>query len=194
MDNSKAFQTLWAAAERRFTDQYVCADTLYCVAGCYFADENDGYDCRKTPRTTVYEFAFERVHHADAPFQEWPCPQRQPGGKPIQECSAGELKAVGFWFENADDKGSTAPTLQLGIHGVGRGDRKSRASPSSPTFPPKPSGNAPARLGDSDPCDATKRKRSCYCSSFLGGTVSGRSEGRQSQRDADRRTHTRSIG
>ena len=32
--------------------------------------------------------------------------------KPIQECSAGELKAVGFWFENADViKGSTAPTL-----------------------------------------------------------------------------------
>ncbi len=33
-------------------------------------------------------------------------------GRPIQKCSASELKAVGFWFEHADEiNGSTSPTL-----------------------------------------------------------------------------------
>ncbi|MFR5981383.1 MAG: hypothetical protein ACLUGV_08675 [Alistipes shahii] len=72
MDNSKAFQTLWAAAERRFTDQYVCADTLYCVSGAYFADENtpglrlqlDFGRCEVFARGV-----FERVHRADPLLQ-----------------------------------------------------------------------------------------------------------------------------
>lgn len=115
MDNSKAFQTLWAAAERRFTDQYVCADTLYCVSGAYFADENTrAYDCSWISgdvRYSLVEYSKECI----VPTHYYKLLLRTRSGnlrKPIQECSAGELKAVGFWFENADViKGSTAPTL-----------------------------------------------------------------------------------
>ena len=115
MDNSKAFQTLWAAAERRFTDQYVCADTLYCVSGAYFADENTrAYDCSWISgdvRYSLVEYSKECI----VPTHYYKLLLRTRSGnlrKPIQECSAGELKAVGFWFENADViKGSTALTL-----------------------------------------------------------------------------------
>lgn len=115
MDNSKAFQTLWAAAERRFTDQYVCADTLYCVSGAYFADENTrAYDyswISGDVRCSPVGYSKECI----VPTHYYKLLLRTRSGnlrKPIQECSAGELKAVGFWFENADViKGSTAPTL-----------------------------------------------------------------------------------
>ena len=115
MDNSKAFQTLWAAAERRFTDQYVCADTLYCVSGAYFADENTrAYDCSWISGDVRYSLG-EYSKECIVPTHYYKLLLRTRSGnlrKPIQECSAGELKAVGFWFENADViKGSTAPTL-----------------------------------------------------------------------------------
>lgn len=115
MDNSKAFQTLWAAAERRFTDQYVCADTLYCVSGAYFADENTrAYDCSWISgdvRYSLVEYSKECI----VPTHYYKLLLRTRSGnlrKPIQECAASELKAVGFWFEHADRiGGSSSPTL-----------------------------------------------------------------------------------
>ena len=98
MDNSKAFQTLWAAAERRFTDQYVCADTLYCVSGAYFADENTrAYDyswISGDVRCSPVGYSKECI----VPTHYYKLLLRTRSGnlrKPIQECSAGELKAVG---------------------------------------------------------------------------------------------------
>ena len=106
-----AFQKLWGAAERKIQDSYVCADTLYCVSGAHFANE-------KTTATDANIFYIPSYcKSCVVPTHFYKILLRTKSGstgKSVQECSASELKAVGFWFSNTDideQTGSATPTL-----------------------------------------------------------------------------------
>ena len=106
-----AFQTLWSAAEKKIQDSYICADTLYVVSGAHFANENTTaldaniYYLPSYCKTCIVPTHFYKIVL---------CTKSGSTGKAIQECSASELKAVGFWFSNTDideQTGSATPTL-----------------------------------------------------------------------------------
>ena len=106
-----AFQTLWGAAERKIQDSYVCSDTLYVVSGAHFANENTtAVDARVDIFPDLYKTCVVPTHFYKIVLRT----KSGNTGKPIQECSASELKAVGFWFSNTDtdeQTGSATPTL-----------------------------------------------------------------------------------
>ena len=106
-----AFQTLWGAAERKIQDSYICTDTLYVVSGAHFANEKttalDGniFYLSSICKTCVVPTHFYKIVLRTKSGST---------GKAIQECSASELKAIGFWFSNTDideQTGSATPTL-----------------------------------------------------------------------------------
>lgn len=110
-DENSAFQKLWGAAERKIQDNYICADTLYCISGAHFADEKTKaldaniYYLPSYCKTCVVPTHFYKIILRTKSGST---------GKAIQECSASELKAVGFWFSNTDvdeQTGSATPTL-----------------------------------------------------------------------------------
>ncbi|MBO7219704.1 MAG: DNA/RNA non-specific endonuclease [Alistipes sp.] len=110
-DQNSAFQILWGTAEKKILDSYVCSDTLYVVSGAHFANENtkatDGnmFYIPDYCKTCVVPTHFYKILLRTKSGRT---------GKAIQECSASELKAVGFWFSNTDtdeQTGSTSPTL-----------------------------------------------------------------------------------
>lgn len=106
-----AFQILWGAAEKKIQDNYVCSDTLYVVSGAHFANENT------TATDANIYYIPERCKTCIVPTHFYKILLRTKSGstgKAIQECSADELKAVGFWFSNTDvdeQTGSATPTL-----------------------------------------------------------------------------------
>lgn len=114
-----AFDRLWAAAENRIQDKYVCADTLYCVSGAYF--ENDDLKARDASGWNTVDGVQVRYYvpgyskECVVPTHYYKLVLRTRSGntgKPVQECKAEDLKAVGFWFEHADQiGGSSSPTL-----------------------------------------------------------------------------------
>lgn len=106
-----AFQILWGAAEKKIQDDYICSDTLYVVSGAHFAHENTTaidaniYSIPEYCKTCVVPTHFYKIVLRTKSGNT---------GKAIQECSADELKAVGFWFSNTDvdeQTGSATPTL-----------------------------------------------------------------------------------
>ena len=110
-DADCAFSQLWGAAERKIQDNYLCADTLYVVSGAHFADENT-----KAMDANIY-YLPSYCKTCVVPTHFYKIVLRTKSGntgKAIQECSASELKAVGFWFSNTDideQTGSATPTL-----------------------------------------------------------------------------------
>lgn len=114
-----AFDKLWGAAEIRIQDYYVCADTLYCVSGAYFENDNltardaSGWNTTDGGQVRYYVPGYSKVCVVPTHFYKLILRTRSGNtGRPIQKCSASELKAVGFWFEHADEiNGSTSPTL-----------------------------------------------------------------------------------
>lgn len=106
-----AFQILWGAAEKKIQDNYICSDTLYVVSGAHFANENT------TATDANIYYIPEYCKTCIVPTHFYKIVLRTKSGntgKPIQECSADELKAVGFWFSNTDvdeQTGSASPTL-----------------------------------------------------------------------------------
>ena len=106
-----AFQILWGAAEKKIQDSYICSDTLYVVSGAHFANENttatdaNMYDLPSYCKSCVVPTHFYKIVLRTKSGNT---------GKAIQECSASELKAVGFWFSNTDtdeQTGLASPTL-----------------------------------------------------------------------------------
>lgn len=110
-DQNGAFQLLWGAAERKILDSYVCSDTLYVVSGAHFANENT----KATDANIFYIPDYCKTCVVPTHFYKIVLRTKSGRtGKAIQECSADELKAVGFWFSNTDtdeQTGSTTPTL-----------------------------------------------------------------------------------
>ena len=114
-----AFDKLWGAAEIRIQDYYVCADTLYCVSGAYFENDNltardaSGWNTTDGGQVRYYVPGYSKVCVIPTHFYKLILRTRSGNtGKAIQECKASELKAVGFWFEHADRiNGSSSPML-----------------------------------------------------------------------------------
>ena len=106
-----AFQILWGAAERKIQDNYICTDTLYCVSGAHFANEKT----TATDGNVFYIPSYSKTCVVPTHFYKIVLRTKSGStGKAIQECSASELKAVGFWFSNTDideQTGSATPTL-----------------------------------------------------------------------------------
>lgn len=81
-------QDMWANLEAKVRAQ-ICNDTLYVVTGCYYANTNttttdrDGKVC---PVPTNYFKVLLRTRTGTT-------------GKRIADCSADELKTIGFWVD-----------------------------------------------------------------------------------------------
>lgn len=114
----KVFSSLWQQAEWRIQDNYVCADTLYCVSGAHF-DEGAiaAYDGSWVNNNAQTRGHIDESKPCEVPTHYYKLILRTRNGntgKAIQECDASELIAVGFWFENGDgtdDSGAATPTL-----------------------------------------------------------------------------------
>lgn len=111
-------------------------------------------------------------------------------GKPIQECTADELETIAFWVETLTTSAATEKSQLGAVYRSHIGDRVEDADEilSGDSRRGQEPGRARCRRG-------IDGKRSCYCSSFLGGTVSGRS--RRPPVPSAMPTavpHTRSIG
>lgn len=114
----EVFSSLWQQAEWRIQDKYVCADTLYCVSGAHF-DEGAiaAYDGSWVNDNAQTRGHIDESKPCEVPTHYYKLILRTRNGntgKAIQECSASELIAVGFWFENGDgtdDSGAAKPTL-----------------------------------------------------------------------------------
>ena len=114
----KVFSSLWQQAEWRIQDNYVCADTLYCVSGAHF-DEGAiaAYDGSWVNSNAQTRGHIDESKPCEVPTHYYKLILRTRNGntgKAIQDCSASELIAVGFWFENGDgtdDSGAAKPTL-----------------------------------------------------------------------------------
>ena len=114
----KVFDALWLAAERKILDDYVCADTLYCVSGAHFGEGAlAAYDGSWINNKAQKRGSIAEAKPCEVPTHYYKLILRTRSGntgKAIQDCDASELMAVGFWFENGDgtdDSGATIPTL-----------------------------------------------------------------------------------
>ena len=94
------FSDVWGQTEtfhyKRGTQ--ICSDTLYVVAGCHYANDNN----------IEYDAAYGRDDYSSyskrcvMPTHQYKVFLRTRSGKtgkPVQECSASELKAIGFWMD-----------------------------------------------------------------------------------------------
>ena len=114
----EVFSSLWLQAEQHIQDNYVCADTLYCVSGAHF-DEGAiaAYDGSWVNTNAQTRGHIDESKPCEVPTHYYKLILRTRNGntgKAIQDCSASELIAVGFWFENGDgtdDSGAATPTL-----------------------------------------------------------------------------------
>lgn len=114
----EVFSSLWQQAEWRIQDNYVCADTLYCVSGAHF-DEGAiaAYDGSWVNSNAQTRGHIDESKPCEVPTHYYKLILRTRNGntgKAIQDCSDSELIAVGFWFENGDgtdDSGAATPTL-----------------------------------------------------------------------------------
>lgn len=113
-----AFDALWLAAEQKILDDYVCADTLYCVSGAHFgAGALAAYDGSWVNNKAQKRGSIAEAKPCEVPTHYYKLILRTRNGntgKAIQDCDASELKAVGFWFENGDgtdDSGAVIPAF-----------------------------------------------------------------------------------
>ncbi len=111
--NYGRFADLWAAVENKVSDTWVCADTLYIVAGCYYGDEtfveydaaNYGVLSSKSKACVVPTHHFKMLVRTRAGNT----------GKPIQKCSASEVKAIGFWYDTLIPGDDTRTVADLAV-------------------------------------------------------------------------------
>lgn len=94
-----AFSAKWLQAEERALN-YQCADTLYYVSGCYFANEN-----WKEKDASNWGSLSPASKECIVPTHFYKVLLRTKSGntgKPVSECTASELKAIAIWFEHAE--------------------------------------------------------------------------------------------
>ncbi|MDY3979458.1 MAG: DNA/RNA non-specific endonuclease [Tidjanibacter sp.] len=105
------FSELWADTEAlvsggddAFTEQ-ICSDTLYVVVGCHYQNDNNYvYDaCVGSTTSTQSKQCIVPTHQYKLLLRT----RSGSLGKPVQECSASELRAIGFWFDAVIDDSDT---------------------------------------------------------------------------------------
>ena len=92
------FSTLWGKTEDFHWQggSQICSDTLYVVAGCYYANDNTvEYDaCSRNDHSSYSKPCIMPTHQ----YKLFLRTRAGNSGKPVQKCAASELKAIGFWF------------------------------------------------------------------------------------------------
>lgn len=94
--NSTRDKSHWEMIETILPNNWRCNDTIYVVAGCYYGDESwklkDACDWGKTS---------SKSKDCVMPTARYKIVMRTKNGntgKPIWQCSADEVMAIGFWF------------------------------------------------------------------------------------------------
>jgi len=94
--NSTRDESHWEMIETILPNNWRCNDTIYVVAGCYYGDESwklkDACDWGKTS---------SKSKDCVMPTARYKVVMRTKNGntgKPIWQCSADEVMAIGFWF------------------------------------------------------------------------------------------------
>ena len=122
--NETSSDSHWDMIEQLLPDKWRCNDTLYVVVGCYYGDNSwilqDACDWGRTSSvskdclmpTARYKLVL-RTKNGNT-------------GKPIWECSADEVMAIGFWFPQSftGEKLSSLPPLADYIYSVSEIEKK----------------------------------------------------------------------
>ena len=125
------FATVWSYVESLFsgTNNYkktdftaddgtqninIVSDTLYLVAGCYYAHDNwadyDASNYNETPPTSgLSKKCIMPTHQFKIALRT----KKGNTGKKISECSADELQAIAFWIEAFPTLSGTSATAEL---------------------------------------------------------------------------------
>lgn len=122
--NETSSDSHWEMIEQILPNSWRCSDTLYVVVGCYYGDNSwilqDACDWGRTSSvskdclmpTARYKLVL-RTKNGNT-------------GKPIWECSADEVMAIGFWFPQSftGEKLSSLPPLADYIYSVSEIEKK----------------------------------------------------------------------
>ena len=102
----------WEIVENILPDFWNCSDTVYTVAGCYYENDNTVYNDASSGRTPSAKSKPCVV--PTARYKVFLRTKSGTTGKAIQECSADELMAIGFWFPQnlSDQTVSVVPPLK----------------------------------------------------------------------------------
>ena len=102
------FSDLWSATENLHWQHgsQICSDTLYVVAGCHYANDNNiEYDaCNWNTHSVNSKACVIPTHQYKLLLRT----RSGNTGKPVQNCTASELKAIGFWFDAVIPSGSSS--------------------------------------------------------------------------------------
>lgn len=121
--SGKPFSELWSKTEEFHWQRgtQICSDTLYVVCGCYYENDNNiEYDaCYNTDRCEYSKPCIVPTHQ----YKLFLRTRAGNAGKPVQKCSAEELKAIGFWFDTVLPESSS---LNLAQYAMSVADIESR--------------------------------------------------------------------
>ena len=96
--------------ERLLSSKWICKDTIYVVSGCWY-DENNQY---KAWDASSWGNKSQYSKECIVPNYQYKIYLRTKTGntgKSVQECSADELMAIGFWLPQGPASESAAPDL-----------------------------------------------------------------------------------
>ena len=103
----------WEAIELIMPDNWMCADTVYCVVGCHYATDNH------TTRDASNGSRSKQVVIPTARYKIFMRTKAGNTGKSIAQCNANQVMAIGFWFEqNFGAEITAAPALRTIIYSV----------------------------------------------------------------------------
>ncbi len=128
----------WEDVEMIMPDNWNCRDTIYCVVGCYYA--NDDY---KTYDATTSGSRSSRSKEVVVPAARYKVFLRTKlgnTGKSIAQCNPNEVMAIGFWFEQnfGPAISGDAPPLNTIIYSVD--DIEKKTGNTFDFFPQAPDG------------------------------------------------------
>ena len=99
-----------AELEGLLSDEWICRDTIYVVSGCWYDDTEvyEAWDASSWGNTTQDS---KKCQVPNYQYKVYLRTKSGNTGKPIQECSAGELTAIGFWLPQGPASTLDAPAL-----------------------------------------------------------------------------------
>lgn len=114
----------WGMVENILPNQWRCSDTLYVVVGCYYGDNSWSLKDASNWGTTS-----DKSKDCIMPTARYKLVLRTKTGstgKPIWQCSADEVMAIGFWFPQnfTGEKLSSLPPLADYIYSVSDIEKK----------------------------------------------------------------------
>ncbi|WP_455498393.1 DNA/RNA non-specific endonuclease [Coprobacter sp.] len=118
------YQEHWNKVEELLSDTWECSDTIYVVTGCYYG--NDSYKSYDASSWNSHSNLSKECIIPTARYKVMLRTKSGSTGKPIAECSADEVMAIGFWFpQNLDNENpGTTPPLRDYIFSVSEIEQK----------------------------------------------------------------------